>query len=114
MRVAKFDKIAVKDMSQVTQIVSFLLERGLRFRHLDFLRTWFKFDKDSDRVTCNAPVPIDPQGLAFDAARAAGASGRVVRPLHEFALAFEAFKPLSHLFSFYRVLHERSKYGTGQ
>ena len=35
-RVAKFDKPAVKIMFQVTQIVRFLLERGLRFRDLSF------------------------------------------------------------------------------
>jgi hypothetical protein len=33
---AKFDKPAVKIMFQVTQIVRFLLERGLRFRNLGF------------------------------------------------------------------------------
>ncbi len=39
-RAAKFDKPAVKMMLQVTQIVRFLLERGLRFRNLPrFLRT---------------------------------------------------------------------------
>ncbi len=32
----KFDKPAVKIMFQVTQIVRFLLERGLRFRNLGF------------------------------------------------------------------------------
>ena len=35
-RVAKFDKPAVKIMFQVTQIVRFLPERGLRFRNLGF------------------------------------------------------------------------------
>ncbi len=35
-RAAKFDEPAVKIMFQVTEIVSFLLERGLRFRHLGF------------------------------------------------------------------------------
>ncbi len=34
--VAKFDKPAVKIVFQVTQIVRFLLERGLRFRNLGF------------------------------------------------------------------------------
>jgi hypothetical protein len=33
-RAAKFDKPALKIMFQVTQIVRFLLERGLRFRNL--------------------------------------------------------------------------------
>ncbi len=37
-RAAKFDKPAVKIMFQVTQIVRFLLERGLRFRNLGFCR----------------------------------------------------------------------------
>jgi hypothetical protein len=32
----KFDKPAVKIMFQVTEIVRFLLERGLRFRILGF------------------------------------------------------------------------------
>ena len=32
----EFDKPAVKIMFQVTQIVRFLLERGLRFRNLGF------------------------------------------------------------------------------
>ncbi len=36
---AKFDKPAVKIMFQVTQIVRFMLEGGLRFRNLGFLRT---------------------------------------------------------------------------
>ncbi len=35
-RATKFDKPAVKIMFQVTQIVRFLLERGLRFRNLGF------------------------------------------------------------------------------
>ena len=35
-RVAKFDKPGVKIMFQVTQIVRFLLEGGLRFRNLVF------------------------------------------------------------------------------
>jgi hypothetical protein len=35
-RAAKFDKPAVKIMFQVTEIVRFLLERGLRFRNLGF------------------------------------------------------------------------------
>ncbi len=35
-RAAKFDKPAVKIMFQVTQIVRFLLEGGLRFRNLGF------------------------------------------------------------------------------
>ena len=35
-RVAEFDKPAVKIMFQVTQIVRFLPERGLRFRNLGF------------------------------------------------------------------------------
>ncbi len=35
-RAAKFDKPAVNIMFQVTQIVRFLLERGLRFRNLGF------------------------------------------------------------------------------
>jgi hypothetical protein len=42
------DKPALKIMFQVTQIVRFLLERGLRFRNLVFLRTWFDVDSDSD------------------------------------------------------------------
>ena len=49
-------------MFQVTQIVRFLLERGLRFRNLGFCGlghglVW--------TVTFNAPVPIFPEGLAF-------------------------------------------------
>ncbi len=35
-RFAKFDKPTVKIMFQVTQIVRFLPERGLRFRNLGF------------------------------------------------------------------------------
>ena len=35
-RAAKFDEPAVKTMFQVTEIVRFLLERGLRFRNLGF------------------------------------------------------------------------------
>ncbi len=35
-RAIKFDKPAVKIMFQVTQIVRFLLEGGLRFRKLGF------------------------------------------------------------------------------
>jgi hypothetical protein len=35
-RAAKFDIPAVRIMFQVTQIVRFLLERGLRFRNLGF------------------------------------------------------------------------------
>jgi hypothetical protein len=35
-RAAKFDKPAVRIMFQVTEIVRFLLERGLRFRNLGF------------------------------------------------------------------------------
>jgi hypothetical protein len=47
-------------MFQVTLIVRFLLERGLRFRNLSFgghdlIKT----------ATFNAPVPIYPEGLAF-------------------------------------------------
>jgi hypothetical protein len=41
-RVAKFDKPAVRIMFQVAQIVSFLLERGLRFRNLGFCGHHFK------------------------------------------------------------------------
>ena len=37
-RAAKFDKPAVRIMFQVTEIVRFLLERGLRFRNLGFCR----------------------------------------------------------------------------
>ena len=48
-------------MLQVTQIVRFLLERGLHFRNLgfcghDLMRT----------ATFNAPVPIYPEGPAFN------------------------------------------------
>ncbi len=35
-RAAKLDKTAVKIMFHVTEIVSLLLERGLRFRNLGF------------------------------------------------------------------------------
>jgi hypothetical protein len=47
--------------SQVTQIARFLLERGLHFRNLgfcghDLMRT----------ATFNAPVPIYPEGPAFN------------------------------------------------
>ncbi len=40
-RAAKFDKPAVKIMFQVTQIIRFLLERGLRFRNLGGFFSWF-------------------------------------------------------------------------
>ncbi len=46
-------------MFQVTEIVRFLLERGLRFRNLGFCG--HSFDVDSD-IQCT-PVPIsDPPG----------------------------------------------------
>jgi hypothetical protein len=47
-------------MFQVTQIVRFVLERGLRFRNLGFC------GHDSMKTaTFNAPAPIFPEGLAF-------------------------------------------------
>ncbi len=45
---------------QVTQIVRFLLERGLRFRNLGFCKHDLMYT-----ATFNAPVPIYPGGLAF-------------------------------------------------
>ena len=45
---------------QVTQIVRFLLERGLRFRNLGFCGHDLM-----QTATFNAPVPIYPEGLAF-------------------------------------------------
>ena len=53
-------------MFQVTQIVRFLLERGLRFRNLtsSFLRTRTSCDI-AETATFNAPVPIHPERLAF-------------------------------------------------
>ncbi len=51
-----------------TQIVRFLLERGLRFRNLtsSFLRTRTSCDIVAETATFNAPAPIyrDPKGLA--------------------------------------------------
>ena len=47
-------------MFQVTQIVSFLLERGLRFRNLGFCGHDLM-----ETATFNAPVPVYPEGLAF-------------------------------------------------
>jgi hypothetical protein len=47
-------------MLQVTQIVRFLLERGLRFRNLGFCGHALM-----STATFNAPVPIHPEGLAF-------------------------------------------------
>ena len=47
-------------MFQVTQIVRFLLERGLRFRNLGFCGHDLM-----QTATFNAPVPIYPEGLAF-------------------------------------------------
>ena len=49
-------------MFQVTQIVRFLLECGLRFRNLDFCGLGHDLMKTA---TFNAPVPIYPEGLAF-------------------------------------------------
>ncbi len=52
---------AVKIMLQVTQIVRFLLERGLRFRNVVF----FGHDLMSrQRATFNAPVGTDPPGTS--------------------------------------------------
>ena len=47
-------------MFQVTQIVRFLLERGLRFRNLGFCGHDLM-----ETATFNAPVPVYPEGLAF-------------------------------------------------
>ena len=47
-------------MFQVTEIVRFLLERGLRFRNLGFCGHDLM-----ETATFNAPVPIFPEGLAF-------------------------------------------------
>ena len=47
-------------MFQVTQIVRFLLERGLRFRNLGFCGHDLMWT-----VTFNAPVPIYLEGLTF-------------------------------------------------
>ena len=47
-------------MLQVTQIVRFLLERGLRFRNLGF-----SGHDLMSTVTFNAPVLIFPEGRAF-------------------------------------------------
>jgi hypothetical protein len=54
-RAAKFDKPAVKPeiMFQVTQIVHFLLEGGLRFRNLGFCG-----HNLMETATFNAPVPV--------------------------------------------------------
>jgi hypothetical protein len=49
-------------MFQVTQIVRFLLERGLRFRNLGFCGHDLMYTATSG---FNAPVPIHPEGLAF-------------------------------------------------
>jgi hypothetical protein len=48
---------AVKIMFQVTQIVRFLLERGLRFRNLSFLRTCFDIDSDFQCTCTDLLVP---------------------------------------------------------
>ena len=48
-------------MFQVTQIVRFLLERGLRFRNLGFCGHGLMA---RETATFNAPVPIYPEGLA--------------------------------------------------
>jgi hypothetical protein len=47
-------------MFQVTEIVRFLLERGLRFRNLGFCG-----HNLMQTATFNAPVPIHPERLAF-------------------------------------------------
>jgi hypothetical protein len=52
----------VKIMFHVTQIVRFLLERGLRFRNL---ASGFCGHDLMYAATFNAPVPIYPEGLAF-------------------------------------------------
>ncbi len=49
-------------MFQVTQIVRFLLERGLRFRSYNL---GFCGHDLMETATFNAPVPIYPEGLAF-------------------------------------------------
>ncbi len=59
-RAAKFDKPAVRVMFQVTEIVRFLLEGGLRFRNLGFCGHDLM-----ETATFNAPVPPYPEGLAF-------------------------------------------------
>ena len=51
-------------MFQVTQIVRFLLERGLRFRNLGFCGHDFNIDL-MQTATFNALVPIYPEGLTF-------------------------------------------------
>ena len=48
-------------MFQVTQIVRFLLEGGLRFRNLGFCG----HDLMETAATFNAPAPVYPKGLAF-------------------------------------------------
>ncbi len=62
-------KAEITGMFQVTQIVRFLLERGLRFRNLGFCGhdlTWtatFILQQHTGRL--HAHVPIYPEGLAF-------------------------------------------------
>ena len=52
---AKFDEPAVKIMFQVTQIVRFLLERHLRFRHLGFCGHDLIYI-DTERPLLNTPA----------------------------------------------------------
>ena len=65
-RAAKFDKPAVKIMFQVTdsEIVRFLLERGLRFRNLGFCGHDLMWTATFNAPQCTT-VPIYPEGLAF-------------------------------------------------
>ena len=62
LRAAKFDKPAVKIMVEVTQIVRFLLERGLRFRNLcfcgpDLMKTAIL------NAAVPSPIRVYPEGL---------------------------------------------------
>jgi hypothetical protein len=54
----------VKIMFQVTQIVCFLLERGLRFRNLGFCGHDLMWTATFNAPQCTT-VPIYPEGLAF-------------------------------------------------
>ncbi len=60
---SKFDKPAIKIMFQVTQIVRFLLERGLRFRNLGFCGHDLMYSKQRPSMHLYRPARF--QGPAF-------------------------------------------------